>query len=72
MAKRTYHAARIQARLEDVQFMAETGASLEEAADRLGISADSLERWLYRHATPHLVNLLRSRNPCTSRTLQPV
>ena len=67
----TSQAAKIQARLEDLHFMAETGASLDEAAARLGLSPDSLERWMYRRANPDLITLLRSRNPnCISRTPQ--
>lgn len=64
--------ARILARQEDVQFMADTGASLEEAAQRIGTTEAALERGLYRHNLPNIANLLRSRNPCESRTLQPV
>lgn len=37
------------ARLEDLRFMADTGETLTGAAARLGLSANSLGRWLEKH-----------------------
>lgn len=44
---------RTRNRLEDLAWMAETGETLEGAAERLDITPKSLERWCRRHA-PHL------------------
>lgn len=50
-------------RLEDVQWMAETGECLDGAAARLGLAPDTLELFLRRHDRGDLCTLLRSRNP---------
>lgn len=44
-----------QNRIEDLQFMAATGASYDEAAHRLGLTPSALERWLYRNKLQHLI-----------------
>ena len=58
-------AARRAARLEDVQWMAETGESLSGAARRLGLAPDVLDRWLYRWA-PELHPILARREPAVA------
>ena len=55
-------AAHRQARLEDLQWMAETGENLLGAARRLGLSPEVLDRWLYRNA-PQLRPALVRHDP---------
>lgn len=55
-------AARRDARIEDVQWMADTGETLSGAARRLGLSVDAFERWLHRNA-PELRRPLARREP---------
>lgn len=52
MARRTIAQQRTQrhARLEDLTFMADTGETPEGAARRLGVRADSLDKWCDRNA----------------------
>lgn len=50
------------ARLEDVRWMAETGECLDGAARRLGLSRNTLEKWLDRNA-PDLLPALIARQP---------
>lgn len=51
-----------EARLEDVRWMAETGECLDGAARRLGLSVNTLERFLWRNDAACL-RLLLSRQP---------
>lgn len=53
-------------RLEDLQWMAETGEIPERAAARLGISLTALEQWAGRHA-PEEWRRLRNNLPPVSR-----
>lgn len=55
-------ASKRAARLEDVQWMAETGECLSGAARRLGLAPDVLDRWLWRHA-PELHAVFIRREP---------
>lgn len=50
------------ARLEDVRWMAETGECLDGAARRLGLSRNTLEKWLDRNA-PDVLPALIARQP---------
>lgn len=57
---------RVRDRMEDLEFMLETGASFEEALQRLGVSRQALETWCIRHGVPHLYQkLLHRSHPCT-------
>lgn len=49
-------------RLEDVRWMAETGECLDGAARRLGLTRNTLEKWLARSDADAL-RLLVSRQP---------
>jgi len=49
--------------LEDVEFMASTGASFVEACQRLNTAADALENRLRRAGRVDLLTRLRSRDP---------
>lgn len=50
------------ARLEDVRWMAETGECLDGAARRLGLTRNTLEKWLVRNA-PDVLPALIARQP---------
>jgi hypothetical protein len=52
----------IRKRLEDLQWMADTGECAEGAAERLGITRNALERWCERHAVEEWHRLAR-RDP---------
>lgn len=52
----------IAARLEDVQWMAETGECLDGAARRLGLTRNALEKWLSRR-DPDSLRVLIARQP---------
>ena len=57
----TYRATKLVERLdriEDLEFMAAHGETLEGAAGRLGMRAASLETWLLRSRRPALVRAL--------------
>lgn len=62
-AAHAVHARRSAERLEDLTFMAETGESFVGAAARLGVDANTLERWLERRKLSDLANRLHSRDP---------
>jgi hypothetical protein len=51
-------------RLEDVTWMTETGEYASQAAARLGISYDALEKWCRNHAPDHWRKLC-AREPLT-------
>lgn len=55
----TDHAALI----EDLEWMADTGESLDGAAERLNTTPVALERALYRHGRHDLATTLKQRNP---------
>lgn len=56
MAGRTIHA---DVTLEDLTFLASTGASLTEAAHRAGFaSREALDKWLRRHKQVELLTRL--------------
>jgi len=46
--------------LEDAEFMASTGATVEEAAGRLGKTITALEKQLSRHRASHVWHALRA------------
>lgn len=48
---------RDQARLEDIQWMVETGETSAGISARLGITIGALTRWLDRHCLKGLVSL---------------
>lgn len=48
--------------IEDTQWMADAGESLEGAAARLGVTPSTLERYLERHGHRDLAATLRRRN----------
>lgn len=52
----------VAARIEDLQWMADTGESLTGAAHRLAISTDALEKFCERHHVTHLARRLRARD----------
>ena len=57
----TYRATKLADRLdriEDLEFMAQHGETMEGAAARLGMRAASLETWLLRSRRPALVRAL--------------
>lgn len=54
---------RVRAMLEDLTFFADNGAGLDEAAWRLGMKADTLDRALRRHGQLELLARLRSADP---------
>ncbi|BDZ40793.1 hypothetical protein GCM10025865_00920 [Paraoerskovia sediminicola] len=47
------------ARVEDAAWLAETGESWDRAADRLGMSPETLEKLLYRTGNPDIWRRLR-------------
>lgn len=51
-----------EGRLEDVRWMAETGECLDGAARRLGLSRNSLEKWLERNERD-VLKVLVARQP---------
>jgi transposase len=51
------------ARLEDLTFLADHGVGFTEAAQRVGVSVRSLERWLRNHHQTSLKNRLRANEP---------
>ncbi len=51
------------ARLEDLQWLVDTGESFSGAAARIGIDERALERWLRKHNAAHLYAALRAREP---------
>ncbi len=51
------------ARLEDLQWLVDTGESFSGAAARIGIDERALERWCYKHNARHLYLQLRAREP---------
>lgn len=53
--------AKIEARLEDVRWMAETGENLDGAARRLGLRVETLERFLERNDRAALKALVARR-----------
>lgn len=59
----TRYGINVEARAEDVAWMAETGANLSEAAHRLGLTPTGLEKWLHRHGYGDLAEALRKREP---------
>lgn len=61
--------AEIAARLEDVQWMAETGECLTGAAIRLELSRDALENWL-RRRDPRSLALLIEHEPKDHNRIQ--
>lgn len=50
-------------RAEDLRWMAETGESLTGAAKRIGMSRESLERWMREHGMRPELAVLHSREP---------
>lgn len=52
-----------QARLEDLEFMVDTGETLTGAAARLGITLSALHKWCTRHDHLHLYHRLAARDP---------
>lgn len=50
---------RASARIEDLEFMAAHGEHFDNAARRVGLTPNSLERWLFRHDRIDLVQALR-------------
>lgn len=50
------------ARLEDLQWMHDTGETAEGAAARLGISLNALDKWCVRHDASHLFRTMRHRS----------
>jgi hypothetical protein len=55
-------ARRIAGRLEDLEHMAEVGVSSPEAARRLGLSDDGLEKWLANHGRSDLYTRMSPRD----------
>lgn len=53
----------VTARLEDCEWMVETGENLNGAAARIGISPDGLAKWLTDNGRPDLRATLVDRNP---------
>lgn len=51
-----------QARLEDLQWLVETGEHLAGAAMRLGLTVDGLWAWCKRHHHQELYQLLAERS----------
>jgi hypothetical protein len=52
-----------RARAENVRWLVETGENLTGAAQRLGLTADGLEKWLAKNAMRAELATLRSREP---------
>lgn len=52
-----------RARLEDLQWMADTGEHLTGAATRLRITPDALWKWCHRHGHLDLWQRLAHRDP---------
>jgi transposase-like protein len=59
----TAYGVNVEARAEDVRWMIETGANLDEAARRLGLTPKGLEKWCQRHGLAREAAILRRRNP---------
>jgi len=49
-----------QARAEDIRDLADFGASTSEAAARMGLTVDALERWSRQHARQDWSRLLKN------------
>ena len=62
------HARKRQQRLEDLQWMAETGECFSGAAKRLGITFAALDRWLRLNHFADLRQTLLAREPIGSQS----
>lgn len=54
MTRRTWATDLNAARLEDLTFLADTGETLNGAAERLGTTTAALEKWCRANAQQHL------------------
>lgn len=66
LAAKSQEARRVaaeRARIEDLAWMAETGESLTGAARRIGLSRESLERWMRQRDLRDVLAQLQSREP---------
>ena len=59
------------ARLEDLQFMADTGETLTGAARRLHLEVKTLHKWCLRHNHLDLYHQLANREPERHTTTNP-
>lgn len=54
-------------RIEDLEFLADAGVSIEEAARRIDSTVDGLETWLKRQSRSDLFRRMRPRDPNADR-----
>lgn len=54
--------ARVAARAEDLQWMADTGETPTGAAARLGLTVDGLEKWCKNHGLHQVLDRLRTNH----------